>query len=131
MILKNADTGQVKTRWNACHAMGHLLKTPGFPLGPTSYTPLILQSLSSAVLNCKNFKVRIAAASALGEIQNLDQFGMDRQDQVEAFNKTIESLKKALGTIDNLVDSRFGEFKYQDQLRDQLTLTLNRLASLS
>jgi hypothetical protein len=104
VILKNADTGAVKTRWNACHALAHLIKIPHFPLGMTSYTPSIITSLTNAIRTCKNFKVRIAAASALGEFQSQKQFGMNKTEQQFALTSTIVAVKEALNSIDDLVD---------------------------
>jgi hypothetical protein len=82
------------------------------------------------ILTSKNFKVRIAAASALGEMKSLGQFGGDKAEQRQTLNSVVSSLQDALAKTDDLVDSNFGEFKYQDQLKEQLTLTVERLQSL-
>ena len=130
-VLKNVDTGHVKTRWNACHALAHMLRSPHFPMGAASYTPHILKSLKTAIVSCKNFKVRIAAAGALAEVQSLNRLASNVVEQKRIAAELIETVSLALTKTDDLVGSQFGEFKYQDQLKDQLQTTLTTLTSLS
>lgn len=120
----------LKSRWNACHALANLLHCSSFPIGQASYTPSVFKSLTNVIHTSKNFKVRIAAASALGEMKSLGQFGGDKAEQRQTLKLVVTSLQDALAKTDDLVDSNFGEFKYQDQLKEQLTLTLVKLQSL-
>ena len=32
-LVKNIETGSLKTRWNACHATSNMLLNPNFPIG--------------------------------------------------------------------------------------------------
>ncbi|KAJ3081547.1 HEAT repeat-containing protein 6 [Quaeritorhiza haematococci] len=64
-VCRNAETGNVKTRWNACHALGNMFTNAFFPLETASWSTNIFTALLSALGKCKNFKVRINAATAL------------------------------------------------------------------
>ncbi|RKP02411.1 hypothetical protein CXG81DRAFT_24955 [Caulochytrium protostelioides] len=69
VLCRNVGTGSVKTRWNACYALqailnvpavGHLMAAPECP-----WRGLVWETLLHAIEASTNYKVRIAALSAL------------------------------------------------------------------
>ncbi len=71
------------------------------------------------MLNSKNFKVRIAATAALGTVRR-SWFGINEKEQYKCINYILENMELAMTKTDDLVGSDFGEFKYQQQLREQV-----------
>ena len=98
-------------------------------MGSSSFTESILLSLQNAIKSCTNFKVRIAAALALNEVQPLDRFGETNQQRLDMLRQTILILKTSLKNLDESSVS-FDEFKYQDQLKKTLESTLVKLVNL-
>eukprot|EP00042_Codosiga_hollandica_P058197 m.874106 g.874106 ORF g.874106 m.874106 type:complete len:924 (+) comp59795_c0_seq1:489-3260(+) len=123
ILQSNAISGQVKTRWNACHALGCLMQHPAF---------LSLDSESSAgtfaaLLNClstsPNFKVRINAATALGTPTRRETFGA--ADQLSGI------VQVALSVLDSSAPTTFSEAKYAKTLNARVRTTLCHLFALS
>ena len=73
------------------------------------------------MISSKNFKVRIAATSALGSVKD-SWFGQDSKFQSSSINLMLENLNIAMTATDNLVGSEFGEFRYQQQLKEQVNI---------
>ncbi|KAI9096255.1 armadillo-type protein [Phlyctochytrium arcticum] len=130
VVVKSVESGSVKTRWNACHAIGNMLKTPAFPIGSASWTKSIYAALADAVLRCKNFKVRISAATALSSPLAIAQFGRGPTEQQENLTMTLEALLTAAQNIDRLDEAAFGEYKYREQLQEQLHTTIRHLMAI-
>lgn len=64
-IIKYIHSGSVKVRWNACYAFGNIMWNEPV-LSFISYKMMeAYQALVKAVRTCKNFKVRISAATVL------------------------------------------------------------------
>ncbi len=96
----------------------------------SAFTPIVLKGLADVILVSKTMKVRIAAVSALGEINNIARFGADPLERNETLQALVASLQKALTETNEVLDYKSGELKYQDQLQNHLMLTLSRLQSL-
>jgi hypothetical protein len=88
-----------------------------------SFTFDLVKSCISCILNSKNFKVRIAAANALGQFSSLESFGATSTEQVSKVEEIIQVLDTALQSRFDLVEASFGEYKYQEQLKEQLETT--------
>lgn len=72
-LLQTAESGPLKTRWNAAHAVCKILRHPLTYKGVTGTWPrTLLQLLPRLLLTNKNYKVKINAASALGAISLYD-----------------------------------------------------------
>lgn len=73
----------------------------------------ILLTLCSVVTDCKNFKVRINAALALGSPAERCHYG-----NLDLYLHIWESLIKGLKTAEEITD--FAEFRYRDSLNDHV-----------
>ncbi|KAI8905299.1 armadillo-type protein [Powellomyces hirtus] len=124
VILRNVETGTVKTRWNACHALHNILSTPHFPIPALTSSPLYA-TLTKSLLTCKNYKVRISAAAAFAAPRHKSAYG--NLDTVKAIMKACLVARE---TVDDLSDAKFGEFKYREQLAEQLRTTFMHLYTL-
>lgn len=71
------------------------------------------------MISSKNFKVRIAATTALGAVKK-SWFGPDTKLQADSIKAMLANLELAMTSTDDLVGSDFGEFRYQQQLREQV-----------
>lgn len=73
------------------------------------------------MISSKNFKVRIAATSALGAVKE-SWFGQNSKLQSSSINSMLENLNLAMTATDDLMGSEFGEFRYQQQLKEQVNI---------
>ena len=83
---------------------------------------MIYPTLCQIIEKCVNFKVRINAAAALAVPTHREYFGGH-------FFSIWKSLIVALKESDNIID--FNEFQHQDNLVDQLCITMSHLVCLS
>ncbi|XP_065831499.1 HEAT repeat-containing protein 6-like isoform X2 [Oscarella lobularis] len=113
VISKGVKTGNVKVRWNACHAAGHLLRNVFLLDSREIVIDPLLCVLCDAICKCKNFKVRITAASALGSLSSRDHLHEEQTLRI-----LVDSLFTALEKSDELTD--FSEVKYRKNLKLQL-----------
>ncbi|KAJ3149132.1 HEAT repeat-containing protein 6 [Geranomyces michiganensis] len=121
VVLKNIESGTVKTRWNACHALQNILATPAFPLsaaGPAR----VFGTLTRSLLTCKNFKVRISAAAALTGPTQKASFG-----NLATVKAAMAACVTAAEGVEDLGGAEFGEFRYREQLAKQLKATFFHL----
>uniref|UniRef100_A0A8C0W8T4 HEAT repeat-containing protein 6 n=1 Tax=Castor canadensis TaxID=51338 RepID=A0A8C0W8T4_CASCN len=114
----------MKVRWNACYAMGNVFKNPALPLGTAPWTSQAYNALTSVVMSCKNFKVRIRSATALSIPGRREQYG-----SVEQYAQIWKALVTALQKSEDTTD--FLEFKYCASLRTQICQALIHLLSLA
>ncbi|XP_005349404.1 HEAT repeat-containing protein 6 [Microtus ochrogaster] len=127
LISTVVNEAAMKVRWNACYAMGNVFKNPALPLGSAPWTSQAYKALTSVVMSCKNFKVRIRSAAALSIPGKRAQYGSLEQF-AQIWNALVTALQKSEDTTD------FLEFKYCASLRThicQALLHLLRLASAS
>ncbi|KAJ3171562.1 HEAT repeat-containing protein 6 [Geranomyces variabilis] len=121
VVLKNIESGTVKTRWNACHALQNILATPAFPLS-ASGPARVFGALTRSLLTCKNFKVRISAAAALTGPTHKASFG-----NLATVKAAMAACVTAAEGVDDLGGAEFGEFRYREQLTTQLRTTFFHL----
>lgn len=114
-LVKNIETGSLKTRWNACHATSNMLLNKHFPIGFMQgggiypWTGSLFQALIGSLIHCKNFKVRINACLALTRPLKRDQYG-------DKLPLIIKSILEAWDTCEN----EYKEMKYKAQLEEQV-----------
>ncbi|KAJ3132142.1 HEAT repeat-containing protein 6 [Physocladia obscura] len=138
-IKKNIATGAFKTRWNACYAAYNFFQSPTFASitsnnkdvtnnnnipAPASIAQL-LDSLATALIASKNYKVRINAAMAIGGIAQVEGYIGDGR-----VGRLVEVLEEACANVDDLGGTSFGEFKYKRDLNRQLRKSLAHLRKL-
>jgi len=124
MLVKNITTGNnMKVRWNACYAIGNLFRNPAIPFIKSDWLVKVMKGLTFAIKNCKNFKVRINAAIALIVPSTRYFYGSP-----EEFASLLEDLIVGLEMAQQ-IDS-FSEYRYQDNLVDQLCFALCHMMSL-
>ncbi|XP_070572306.1 HEAT repeat-containing protein 6-like isoform X2 [Ptychodera flava] len=120
-LVKTVKGGTMKVRWNACYAVGNMFKNSDLPVGSAPWTAAVYDALLAVVTDCKNFKVRINAGLALAIPTSREKFG-----DVSQYCKIWKCLVDALEASEKVTD--FSEFKYRENLRDQLCSTLSHLA---
>ena len=111
-LLGNVSSGAVKIRWNACHALGHILGNNALS-SKLPWMATIIKTLCDVVSTAPNFKVRINAAQALQTPTQRPFFG-----PTEYIAHLIKTLILGVDSV-NAIDD-FSEFKYQPQLREQV-----------
>ncbi|XP_034362309.1 HEAT repeat-containing protein 6 isoform X1 [Arvicanthis niloticus] len=124
LISTVVNEAAMKVRWNACYAMGNVFKNPALPLGTAPWTSQAYKALTSVVMSCKNFKVRIRSAAALSVPGKRAQYG-----SVEQFTQIWSALVTALQKSEDTTD--FLEFKYCASLRTHICQALLHLLSLA
>lgn len=116
-LVKNIETGSLKTRWNACHATGNMLLNPYFPIGYIEgggiygWTGSLYQALVQSLVHCKNFKVRINACLAMTCPNRCEMYG----DKLPVI---IQSILDAWEICQKHDD--YKEIKYKNQLEEQV-----------
>lgn len=125
MVLVKSANGKtaMKVRWNACYAIGSMLKNRHLysQISSSIYQEHVFPSLTDLVVNSRHFKVRINAALALSVPSDRSQYG-------SSYFSIINSLLNALENSENMDD--FSEYKHLDHLVDQICLSFGHLISL-
>nr|XP_021497154.1 HEAT repeat-containing protein 6 [Meriones unguiculatus] len=124
LISTVVNEAAMKVRWNACYAMGNVFKNPALPLGTAPWTSQAYKALTSVVMSCKNFKVRIRSAAALSVPGRRAQYGSLEQF-AQIWNALVTALQKSEDTAD------FLEFKYCASLQTHICQALLHLLSLA
>lgn len=101
-----------------------LASVTGFFLGTAPWTSQAYKALTSVVMSCKNFKVRIRSAAALSVPSRRAQYG-----SLEQFAQIWDALVTALQKSEDTTD--FLEFKYCASLRTHICQALLHLLSLA
>lgn len=122
-LIKNISSGTMKLRWNACYAVSNMFKNTLLNFGGAPWTRDLMITLCGVVKDCKNFKVRINAALALGSPAERSHYGDCR-----LFAFVWESLVIALETSEDITD--FAEFKYRNNLNNQICTSILHLVIL-
>ncbi|KAI9340398.1 armadillo-type protein [Zopfochytrium polystomum] len=91
-----------------------------------SWREELMNKLVTATCTSKNFKVRINTAQAICEIRSLSGFGgYDGATEIE------NALRLSLGSIDaHLQDFNYGEFRYKEQLEEQMSRAIDHVHRL-
>ncbi|XP_059614918.1 HEAT repeat-containing protein 6 [Phlebotomus argentipes] len=122
LIVNARDVKYTKVRWNACYALGNMMRNPCFytdtAVKRLNWQTRVFPTLCDLIVKNPNFKVRINATVALGTVPRREDYG-------QHFVGVWAALTQALEQADNLVD--FTEYKHRDNLMDQLCLTLAHL----
>ncbi|XP_063675727.1 HEAT repeat-containing protein 6-like [Bolinopsis microptera] len=66
-LLRACTSGMMKTRWNACYALVNTLQNPVLSPADSTWGTDLFTTLTSVVVHCKNYKVRINATLALAQ----------------------------------------------------------------
>ncbi|KAG8288416.1 HEAT repeat-containing protein 6 [Homalodisca vitripennis] len=122
VLVKNASASNImKVSWNACYALGSLLKNEAIHEASCSWQDVVLPTLCSLVVRSSNFKVRTNACAALACVPLRRYYGVH---YLAVWKAVLDGLDNALNMSD------FREVKHQDGLLEQLCLTLCHLTSL-
>lgn len=120
--IKLPDTGaNMKTKWNACYAIGNFLKNPVVFLhdwSEFSWQKIIYPTLADIIVNCGNFKVRINGTIALAVPTERSHYG-------QYYHDVWAAMLAALQQANHLTD--FNEYIHRDKLIDQLCLSISHL----
>lgn len=111
----------MKVRWNACYAMGNAMKNDQLFTCFNGWQAQVFSSLCTLAQECKNLKVRINAAVALGAPSARSQYG-------EHYAFVWRGVMAAMENTANVDD--FTEYKHKDNLIEQLCVTLAHLCCL-
>ncbi|XP_016949574.1 HEAT repeat-containing protein 6 [Drosophila biarmipes] len=115
------SSGNAKVKWNACHAIGNLVKHRTF-LANSHLAGILFPALSQLVVQHTNFKVRTNAAGVLLQV-------VHREDLGSHFSLVWRSLLEGLERS-NALDS-FEEYNHRDALQQQLCLAISHLLTLA
>jgi len=114
MLITCCSTGSnMKMRWNACHALGHLLHSPLPINGSQEWRKPIMSMLCELVSGFHNYKVRIQACGALCCVPNRELYG-------EFYLVAWKSLVQAANSTQNVVD--YLEMRHRDDLICQVSI---------
>ncbi|KAM8834859.1 HEAT repeat-containing protein 6 [Synchiropus picturatus] len=124
-LVQNVQSAAVmKTRWNACYALGNAFRNPALPLGSAPWSHHAFAALCHVVTSCTNFKVRIKSAAALAAPARRDCYG-----DSESFAGICRSLARAYHSSKDAND--FLEYCYSDSLRHTISHALLHLLAVS
>ncbi|KAL4570566.1 hypothetical protein LXL04_026222 [Taraxacum kok-saghyz] len=116
-FLSCVTTGNVKVRWNVCHALSNLFLNETLKLEDTDWAPSVFSILLLLLRDSSNFKIRIQAAAALSAPATILDYGKSYSDVVQGVEHTLENL----GSDQMFAPS---SFKYRVALEKQLTSTM-------
>ncbi|XP_039500504.1 HEAT repeat-containing protein 6 [Drosophila santomea] len=115
------SSGNAKVKWNACYAIGNLVKHRAF-FTNNHLAGILFPTLCQLVVQHANFKVRTNAAGVLLQVEQ-------RQDFSTHFPLVWRSLLDAL-VRSNALES-FEEYNHRDALQQQLCLAIAHLLTLA
>ncbi|KAI8053945.1 hypothetical protein BDF22DRAFT_682170 [Syncephalis plumigaleata] len=84
-------------RWNACHTLSKMVRNVHFPMGQADWTCMMIDTLCGAIDQTRNYKVRIHACVAIRALP-----------------------ERGIKTATIMEDTKFTEYKYLNQLQQQL-----------
>ncbi|KAG7308603.1 hypothetical protein JYU34_005823 [Plutella xylostella] len=111
----------MKVRWNACRAIGNVLKNDSMYTCFSGWENQVLPCLCVLSKECKNLKVRINAATALRAVRTRSQYG----DQFAPVWRGVMAAMESAAIFDD-----FSEYKHKDNLIEQLCVTLSHMCCL-
>ncbi|GJU17487.1 HEAT repeat-containing protein 6 isoform X1 [Tanacetum coccineum] len=123
-FLSCVTTGNVKVRWNVCHALSSLFLNETLKLQDTDWASSVFSILLLLLRDSSNFKIRIQAAAALAVPPSILDYGKSYSDVVQGVEHTLENL----GTDQMFAPS---SFKYRVALEKQLTSTMLHVLGLA
>ncbi|KAK1408968.1 hypothetical protein QVD17_41162 [Tagetes erecta] len=123
-FLSCVTTGNVKVRWNVCHALSNLFLNETLKLQDADWAPSVFSILLLLLRDSSNFKIRIQAAAALAAPSTMLDYGKSYSDVVQGVQHTLENL----GSDQMFAPS---SFKYRVALEKQLTSTMLHVLGLA
>ncbi|XP_037791057.1 HEAT repeat-containing protein 6-like [Penaeus monodon] len=120
LIVCSSTGNNMKTRWNACHALGNILTSGRLSITDVPWRSQVLTTLGNLVENFKNYKVRIQACSALCGLNSRDEFG---QEYYGIWRVLLHGLDNAQNIID------YQEIRHRDELINQICQGICQLAA--
>nr|XP_043638828.1 HEAT repeat-containing protein 6 isoform X2 [Erigeron canadensis] len=114
-FLSCVTTGNVKVRWNVCHALSNLFLNETLKLQDTDWAPSVFSILLLLLRDSSNFKIRIQAAAALAAPSTTLDYGKSFSDVVQGVEHTLENL----GSDQMFAPS---SFKYRVALEKQVVI---------
>ncbi|ALC48745.1 CG16989 [Drosophila busckii] len=110
--------GSAKVKWNACYAIGNLVRNRALFAASAGSASTLFTALSQLIVQHANFKVRINATAVLLQIEQRADFGTH-------FAAVWRSLMAAVERS-NALDT-FEEYNHRDGLQQQLCLAMAHL----
>ncbi|KAM9788780.1 HEAT repeat-containing protein 6 [Neosynchiropus ocellatus] len=124
-LVQNVQSAAImKTRWNACYALGNAFRNPALPLDSAPWSDDAFAALCHVVTSCTNFKVRIKSASALAAPARRACYG-DAQRYAGICRALARAYENSKDTDD------FLEYCYSDSLRHTISHALLHLLGVS
>nr|XP_018915939.1 PREDICTED: HEAT repeat-containing protein 6 [Bemisia tabaci] len=122
ILITNASSSSLmKVRWNACYAIGNLLKNSYLHSYSADWQSNVFKVLSNLALECSNFKVRLTACAALVSVPSRELY---KEHYLPLWPTFIQALENSQSITD------FTEYKHQHNLIDQICLSISYLAKL-
>ncbi|XP_063860757.1 HEAT repeat-containing protein 6-like isoform X2 [Scylla paramamosain] len=111
-LITCASSGSnMKTRWNACHALGNIMSSGRLPIATAPWRGQVFTILGCLVESFKNYKVRIQACSALCSVTGRQEYGNE-------YLGVWRALLRGLDNAQNIVD--YQEIRHRDELINQI-----------
>ncbi|EDW75107.1 uncharacterized protein Dwil_GK19879 [Drosophila willistoni] len=119
------NAGSAKVKWNACYALGNLVKNRALFTTPSScvqMSNLLFPTLSQLIVQHGNFKVRINATAVLLQVEQRSDFG---SHYTEVWRSLLAATERS-----NALDS-YEEYNHRDALQQQLCLAMAHLLNMA
>lgn len=110
--------GGAKVKWNACYALGNLVRNRALFSSSASLAGTLYAALNQLMVQHGNFKVRINATAVLLQIEHRADFGVHYAGVWRSLLAAIER--------SNALDT-FEEYNHRDGLQQQLCLAIAHL----
>ncbi|KAM8720732.1 hypothetical protein ACLKA7_006727 [Drosophila subpalustris] len=107
--------GSAKVKWNACYAIGSLVRNRSLFSSSASLAGTLYATLSQLIVQHANFKVRINATAVLLQIEHRADYGVHYATMWRSLLAAIER--------SNALDT-FEEYNHRDGLQQQLCLAM-------
>ncbi|XP_017869826.1 PREDICTED: HEAT repeat-containing protein 6 [Drosophila arizonae] len=107
--------GSAKVKWNACYAIGNLVRNRAIFSTSAKLADTLFAALSQLIVQHANFKVRINATAVLLQIEHRADMGVHYASMWRSLLAAIER--------SNALDS-FEEYNHRDGLQQQLCLAM-------
>ncbi|KAL5719338.1 hypothetical protein ACHQM5_012132 [Ranunculus cassubicifolius] len=117
-------TGNVKVRWNVCHALSNLFMNETLKLEDMVWAPSVFSILLLLLRDSSNFKIRIHAAAALAVPSSRADYGSSFCDVVQGLEHVLENVGP------DQISAPPPSFKYREALEKQLTSSTLHVLSL-
>ncbi|KAH8267054.1 hypothetical protein KR044_011205 [Drosophila immigrans] len=110
--------GSAKVKWNACYALGNLVRNRSLFASSGSLAGSLFATLGQLIVQHANFKVRINATAVLLQIEQRADFG---QHYAAMWSALVAATERS-----NALDT-FVEYNHRDGLQQQLCLAMAHL----